>query len=182
MSLCSAPSSPLTPLSFIPHNHLGTSKPPDSGGLTLTNTAGTAKPVPEAHRLLKCRQGHPKPGGSGPFWDRNAQDQDAQVAPSVLETQQSSLSQGLSQKGLHIKEGTLHLPLPSLITAMLSQPCLSGSLTTHRALGPGGDPSRPPPAPPGCPGGGSRVQRQFPRAKELGPSRHALLKPHQPSY
>lgn len=38
------------------------------------------------------------------------------------------------------------------------------------------------PAPPGRPGGGSRVRKQFPHAKELVPSRHALLKPHQPSY
>lgn len=38
------------------------------------------------------------------------------------------------------------------------------------------------PAPVGCPGGGGRARKQFPHAKELVPSQHALLKPHQPSY
>lgn len=125
MAPCSAPSSPLTPLSFISHKHLGTSKPPNSGRLTLTNTARIAKPVPEAHRVLKClcvpsQQHHgviPSQMGGGPSWNRNAHDQDPQAA--LLETQQSSLSQGLSQKGTPIKEGTLHFPLPSLTTTTL---------------------------------------------------------------
>lgn len=126
MALCSAPGSPLTPLSFILHNHLGTSKPPNSGGFTLTNAAGIAKPVPEAHLKSLCApsQRHhrviPSRVGGDPCWDSNFQNQNPHLAPLislVLETQQSSPSQGLSQAGTHIKEGTIPA-IPILVTAL----------------------------------------------------------------
>lgn len=177
-----------------PPNHLGTPKPPNSGGLTLTNAARIAKPMPEAHRVLKClcapSQRHhrviPSRVAGGPSWDRNAQDQDPQVAPpipSVMETQQGSPSQGLPPKRYPYK-GRHHPPSPAIPCHHYAShsPTSAGTSSPRQAPGLGGNPSRPPPAPPGCPGGGSRVQKQFPHAKELGPSRHALLKPHQPSY
>lgn len=78
-------------------------------------------------------------------------------------------------------KGRHHPPSPVtavLLTALRPQ----GASSPCQVPGLGSHPSRPPPAPPGCPGAGSCVQKQFPHAKELGPSRHALLKPHQPSY
>lgn len=146
MALCSAPGSPLTALSFIPQNYLGTSKPPNSGGLTLTNAAGIAKPVPEAHRVLRClcapsqrhRRVIPSRVGGDPSWHRNAQDQNPQLAPLlplVLETQQSSPSQGLSQQGTHMKAGTI--PAIPMLTALPQR-------EPHHPVGLGGSPRRPP--------------------------------------
>lgn len=59
--------------------------------------------------------------------------------------------------------------------------CLRGSLCRARHSPTSVAPPATP-APVGCPGGGGRARKQFPHAKELVPSRHALLKPHQPSY
>lgn len=86
--LFTEPSSPscaqLSPHSpqLCPPDCLETSKPPCPGGLTLTDTARMAKPVPEAHTALKClcvpsQQHHrvtPSQVGGGPPWDRNVQD------------------------------------------------------------------------------------------------------------
>lgn len=122
--------------------------------------------------------------GGAPSWDRNAQDQVAPLVPLVLEIQQSSLFQGkktMCPKRCPHKEGTIHLPLPSLAPTMLLT-ALPQWGPHHPARHPGLVAVPAQPAPPGCPGGGSRVQKQLPHAKELGPSRHALLKPHQPSY
>lgn len=66
------------------------------------------------------------------------------------------------------KQGSRARPVPLLLC--LSQPYLGGP-----------DPPATP-APTGRPGGGGRARKQFPHAKELVPSQHALLKPHQPSY
>lgn len=180
-----------------PPDHLGTSKPLHPVGLTLTDAAGTAKLVPDAHVALECLcvpshqpvGHHPKLGGNQPSL--------GQKRPGPRPPCSSFGARGTAElpfsgatpkrdlpKRFPVELAQFAFPHYPLTPLCSSQPYLSGHLTA--SPGTPGSVAIPvgqtPPELLGRPGGGSHVRKQFPHAKELVPSRHALLKPHQPSY
>lgn len=164
------------------------------GGFTLTNSARMPKLVPEACMDSKCLYVPSQQHNRESPWARSTK---VPKTKTTMKLHWLLQCQGCSRASLRGGHPQRDLPKGSPVELMLSNSsccplllqCLSQPYLGGQLVAPLGAPglaaipdSWPPPAPPARPGGGSHVRKQFPHAKELVPSRHALLKPHQPSY